>query len=141
MGCPRLARSAFSARAPFEAGESAYIAGYIDGSFPPPPADGSPPIDITRGYFAGIDSRDPSAWPGYHPDVLAKFPPTLIITGTRAMDLSPAIYTNSQLLKVGVRSTLIVGEGMGHCYYYQPNLPESRDAYAAIIAFFRENLG
>jgi hypothetical protein len=29
---------------------------------------------------------------------------------------------------------------MGHCYYYMPNLPEARDAYAAIIAFFRKTL-
>jgi acetyl esterase/lipase len=125
---------------PFGSGESAYVAGYIDGSFPPPPPDGSDGIDMTRGYFAGHDPRDPSVSPGYHLDVLAKFPPTLIITGTRALDLSPAIYTNSQLLKAGVRSTLIVGEGMGHCYYYNLALPEARDAYAAIVAFFRDNL-
>ena len=56
------------------------------------------------------------------------------------MDLSLAIVTNSALLKAGVRSTLIVGEGMGHCYIYSPNLPEAQDAYAAIIAHFRENL-
>ena len=126
---------------PFHAGESAYTAGYIDGSFPPPPPDGSELEDITRGYFDGIDQQnDPSAWPGYHLDVLAKFPPTLIVTGTRALDLSPAIYTNSQLLKAGVRSTLIVGESMGHCYHYQVGMPEGRDACAAIVAFFRENL-
>lgn len=57
-----------------------------------------------------------------------------------AIDMSPAIYTNSQLLKAGVRSTLIVGEAMGHCYIYLPNLPEARDARDAIVAFFRENL-
>jgi acetyl esterase/lipase len=56
------------------------------------------------------------------------------------MDLSPAIYTNSQLLKARVRSTLIVGEGMSHCYIYQSNLPEARDAYQVIVDFFRENL-
>ena len=125
---------------PFDAGESAYLAGYIDGSFPPPPADGSTPTDITRGYFDGLNARDPSAWPAYHLDVLATFPPALIITGTRAMDLSPAIYTNSQLIKAGVKSTLIVGESMGHCYYYNLRLPEARDAYDAIVSFFRENL-
>jgi acetyl esterase/lipase len=125
---------------PFNAGESAWTAGYIDGSFPPPPADGSVRPDITRGYFAEIDPRDASAWPAYHLDVLAKFPPTLIITGTRAMDLSPAIYTNSQLLKAGVRSTLIVGESQGHCYHYQVSVPEGRDACDAIVSHFRENL-
>ncbi|MDR2858388.1 MAG: alpha/beta hydrolase [Novosphingobium sp.] len=125
---------------PFHAGESAYVAGYIDGSFPPPAVNGITLDDITRGYFAACDPRDASAWPGYHVDVLAAFPPTLIITGTRAMDLSPAIFTNSQLIKAGVRSTLIVGESMGHCYHYQIDLPEGRDAVAAILAFFRENL-
>jgi acetyl esterase/lipase len=64
----------------------------------------------------------------------------MIITGTRAADLSPAVYTNSQLLKAGVPTTMIVGEGMGHCYVYMSNLPEARDAYDAIVAFFRENL-
>lgn len=77
---------------------------------------------------------------GYRPEVLAGFPPTLIITGTRATDMSPAVYTNSQLLKAGVRSTLIVGEAMGHCYIYQALLPEARDAYQAIVSFFREHL-
>jgi epsilon-lactone hydrolase len=124
----------------FGAGESAYVAGYIDGSFPPPSADGGPPIDITRGYFAGADMADAIVSPALHLDTLAKFPSTMIITGTRAMDMSPAIYTNSRLIKAGVKSTLIVGEGMGHCYYYQPDLPESQDAYDAIVGFFREHL-
>ncbi len=124
----------------FGAGDSAYVAGYIDGSFPPPAKPGTPEIDMTRGYFTGADMADPFISPALHPDVLRKFPPTLIITGTRAMDMSPAIYTNSQLIKAGRRSTLIVGEGMGHCYFYMPQLPESRDAYEAIVRFFRENL-
>lgn len=124
----------------FGAGDSAYVAGYIDGSFPPPARPGEPQLDMTRGYFAGADMADPIISPALHPDVLRKFPPTLIITGTRAMDMSPAIYTNSQLLKAGRRSTLIVGEGMGHCYFYMSHLPESRDAYDAIVRFFGENL-
>ncbi len=125
----------------FSLGDSAYIAGYVDGSFPAPPPPGlppSPPLD--RGYFAKADRAGPIISPALHPEVIAKFPPTLIITGTRAMDMSPAIYTNSMLLKAGVRSTLIVGEGMGHCYIYQSNLPEARDAYQVIVNFFRENL-
>lgn len=125
---------------PFEAGESMFTAGYIDGSFPAPNLDRSMAVDMTRGYFDGTDDKDPSAWPAWHLDVMAKFPPTLIITGTRAMDLSPAIYTNSQLLKAGVRSTLIVGESQGHCYYYQISIPEGRDACDQIVRFFKENL-
>jgi acetyl esterase/lipase len=124
----------------FATGDSAYVTAYIDGSFPAPPKPGEPPVDITRGYFAGSDMGDQIISPGLHPEVLAQFPPTLIITGTRAMDLSPAVYTNSQLLKAGARSTLIVGEAMGHCYIYQPDLPEAQDAHQAIVNFFREHL-
>jgi epsilon-lactone hydrolase len=125
----------------FLTGDSSWIAAYIDGSFPAPArSGGAAPPDITRGYFGKADMSDPIISPAQHPDVIAKFPPTLIITGTRAMDMSPAIYTNSQLLKAGVHSTLIVGEGMGHCYIYQSNLPEAQDAYKVIVNFFRENL-
>jgi acetyl esterase/lipase len=124
----------------FGSGDSAYIAGYIDGSFPPPAKPGTPNLDMTRGYFAKADMADPIISPALHQDVLKKFPPTLIITGTRAMDMSPAIVTNSKLLKAGINSTLIVGEAMGHCYIYTPQLPESQDAYAAIINFFDTNL-
>ena len=124
----------------FSTGDSAHVTAYIDGSFPAPPKPGEQGADITRGYFAGSDMADPVISPALHPDVLEQFPPTLIITGTRAMDLSPAVYTNSQLLKAGVRSTLIVGEAMGHCYIYQAGLPEARDAHQAIVNFFRENL-
>ena len=125
---------------PFEAGESAYVAAYIDGSFRAPDMPGGSENDLTRGYFADCPPRDASAWPAWHLDVMATFPPTLVITGTRAMDLSPAIFTHSQLLKAGVRSTLIVGESMGHCYHYQYSVPEGRDACDQIVRFFRENL-
>ena len=121
----------------FLKGDSAYIAGYIDGSFPPP---GQASGDMTRGYFSAADLDDPMISPALHPELAAKFPPTLLITGTRAMDLSPAIVTNSALIKARVPSTLIVGEGMGHCYIYQSGLPEARDAHQAIVDFFRANL-
>ena len=124
----------------FESGDSAYIAAYIDGSFPAPAKAGEPKLDMTRGYFAGVDMTDPIVSPAGHPEVLKTFPPTLIITGTRAMDMSPAIVTNSALIKAGKDSTLIVGEGMGHCFIYSPQLPEAQDAYAAIINFFNNNL-
>jgi acetyl esterase/lipase len=125
---------------PFHAGESMTIAGYTDGSFPPPRPDGGPLPDMTQGYFADTADEEPTAWPGYHLDILATFPPTLIITGTRSMDLSPAIFTHSQLLKAGVPSLLIVGEGMGHCYNYNIQLPEGRDACAQVVAHFARHL-
>lgn len=124
----------------FGAGDSAYVAAFIDGSFPPPGNPGEERSDLTHGYFDGADVAGPIVSPALHLDTVSRFPPTMIITGTRAADLSPAAYTHSQLLKAGVPTTMIVGEGMGHCYVYMSNLPEARDAYDAIVAFFRENL-
>lgn len=124
----------------FMSGDSAYVAGYIDGSFPPPPGPGESRADITNGYFTGANLDDPVLSPALHIEVIAKFPPTLVVTGTRAMDLSPAIVTNSALLAADVDSTLIVGEAMGHCYTYQPDLPEAQHAYQETVDFFREHL-
>ena len=123
----------------FGTGDSAYVAAYIDGSFPAPGPDGGPVIPME--YFSGSDLASPLISPAGHLEVLAQFPPTLLITGTRAMDLSPAIHTHSQLLKAGVRSELVVGEGMGHCYIYFSDVPEARDAYDVIVRFFGEHLG
>jgi monoterpene epsilon-lactone hydrolase len=123
----------------FMGGDSAYIAGYIDGSFPPPDTSGKSAIDMTRGYFSGWDMTDQSISPALHLDTLKQFPPSLIITGTRAMDMSPAIYTHAQLLKAGVDSQLLVGEAMGHCYIYSPELPEAQDALQLIVRFFNQH--
>ncbi len=125
---------------PFSAGDSAYLSAYIEGGFPAPTSTGSSFREITSGYFEGVDQAAPDVWPALHPRVIKHFPPTLLITGTRAMDLSPAIVTNSALLKAGVDSTLVVAEGLGHCYMYAPQLPESQDAYDLIVGFFRAHL-
>jgi monoterpene epsilon-lactone hydrolase len=123
-------------------GDSNYLSAYVDGMFPPPPgAKGAPPPAPYRSYFEGADPNDPMVSPAVSPAVLAKFPPTLIITGTRAPDLSAAAYTHSQLIKAGVPGDLIVGEGLSHCYLMVPQLPESQDAYLAIVKFFRDHLG
>jgi acetyl esterase/lipase len=124
-----------------EAGDSSYLAAYVDGSFSPPPAaKGAPPPPPHRSYFEGSDPKDPMVSPALHPAVLAKFPPTLLITGTRAPDLSAAVFTHSQLIKAGVPGDLIVGEGMGHCYLMMPQLPEAQDAWQAIVKFFQQHL-
>jgi epsilon-lactone hydrolase len=134
-----------SGAARFATGDSSYIAGYVDGAFPPPPPPGSakPPTVLMKtmmSYFEGVEANDPMVSPAGHLDVLAKFPPTLVITGTRAPDMSPAIYTHNQLIKAGVTADLIVGEGLGHCYIYSANVPEAQDAYSAIARFFDKYL-
>jgi monoterpene epsilon-lactone hydrolase len=85
---------------------------------------------------------DPMANPGGAPDVLAKFPPTLFVTGTRASDLSSAAYSHAQLLKAGIDSQLYVMEGGWHgAFNAEPDTPEARDTFAYIVKWFDRHLG
>jgi len=91
-------------------------------------------------YFEGADLHSPLLSPAVSAQVLAKFPPTLIITATRGFELSSAVYTHSQLVKNGVAAELHVWEGLFHGFFYNPDVPESRDCYDTIIRFFDSRL-
>lgn len=93
------------------------------------------------GYFQHANLHDPLVAPANSLQVLAKFPPTLIITATRGFELSSAVYTHSLLVKEGVDAELHVWEGMFHGFFYNPDVPESRDCYDVIVKFFDRHLG
>jgi acetyl esterase/lipase len=75
------------------------------------------------------------------PALLSRFPPTLFITGSRAPELSSAINTHRLLTKAGVRADLHVWDGMGHGFFNNVDLPESREAFDVIARFFQVHLG
>jgi len=81
----------------------------------------------------------------FSPDVLAHFPPTLLLTGTRDLSLSQAAFTHEQLVKAGVESDLHVSEGAVHCSYaigvVDANVPETREAWDVIVKIFARHLG
>jgi epsilon-lactone hydrolase len=123
-------------------GDSAYTTAAIGESrAPPPPPSGPPPTSSPLGYLAGVSMNDPLAAPASSPEVLAKFPPTLIVTGTRGFEMSSAVYTHSLLVKQGVETDLHVWEGMFHGFFYNVDVPESRDCYDVIVKFFDRHLG
>lgn len=93
------------------------------------------------GYFADVALDDPRVAPTQSPQILAQFPPTLILSGTRSYDLSNAVYTHSQLVKHGVETDLHVWEGMFHGFFYNSEVPESQEAFAVIRDFFNVHLG
>jgi epsilon-lactone hydrolase len=109
-----------------------------EGRVLPPGAGGNP---VQMEYFAGTDPADPLVAPASSPEVLALFPPTLIMTGTRSFELSNAVYTHAQLVKNGVDADLHVWEGMFHGFFYNPDVPESRECYDVIVRFFAGRLG
>lgn len=91
-------------------------------------------------YLDGADMADPLVSPIVSPEVLKHFPPTLIITATRAMDLSSAVNTNRELTKAGVDSRLHVWDGLGHDFFSNIDLPESREAFDVMARFFTTHL-
>ncbi|HJR68990.1 MAG TPA: alpha/beta hydrolase fold domain-containing protein [Gammaproteobacteria bacterium] len=126
-------------------GDAAYTTAAIGESRSPPllPArvSGGAPTRSPLGYLAGVRLDDPLAAPASSPEVLAKFPPTLIVTGTRGFELSSAVHTHALLVKQGVEADLHVWEGMFHGFFYNVDVPESRDCYDVIVKFFERHLG
>ena len=108
-------------------------------AMPAAAAGGGPGIGAA--YLAGTDANDPLVAPVNHPDVLAKFPPTLIISGTRSYDLSNAVRTHIALSKQQVPAELYVWEGMFHGFFYNPDVPESQECFDFIVRFFNQWLG
>jgi acetyl esterase/lipase len=93
------------------------------------------------GYFSTADPKDPLVSPIVSPAILAKFPPTLLITGTRDFASSGTLYTDTQLTKLGVDSELHVWDGLFHGFFYNADVPESKDAFGVMIRFFDKHLG
>jgi len=124
-------------------GDSMVISAALAGIASPPPSRpvSDTPMIRSAPYFAGADPNDPILNAAAHPDILAKFPPSQIISSVRALDLSSAVETDIAMSKVGAPSELHVWDGLGHCFFYDSSLPESRDAYDLVVRFFDRRLG
>jgi len=125
-------------------GDSVYMAaplGPLLGSKMPPPAASPNPPPAALQYLRGVDLRSPLVSPTLHPDVLAQFPPTLLITGTRDHAGSSVIYAHSRLVRAGVEADLHVWEGMWHGFFFDPDLPESKEVFDIVSWFFDRHLG
>jgi len=105
------------------------------------PAPADPISGGGMAYLAGTDPHDPLVAPTSDPAVLAKFPPTMIVSATRGFDLSNAVYTHIQLSKQNVPAELYVWEGLFHGFFYNPDVPESRECFDFVIKFFDKWLG
>lgn len=73
--------------------------------------------------------------------MVSRFPPTLLITGTRDFAMSSVIRSHRLLVQAGVDADLHVWEGMWHAFFSDPELPESQQAYDVIAQFFHRHLG
>jgi acetyl esterase/lipase len=122
-----------SGAAYYQDGDSAPYASAREG-FPLEPPQVHP-------YFKGTDPANSLAFPIHSPQVMAKFPPSLLITSTRDLAMSSVVYTHSELVRLGVEADLHVWEGMPHCFPFGPDLPQAAEAHDVIVKFFDQHLG
>ncbi|MGH8288414.1 MAG: alpha/beta hydrolase [Steroidobacteraceae bacterium] len=117
-------------------GDSAYLAPMLNGGAVP-----TRPLRLSDlPYFKGVRTDDPEVLPGVSPKVLARFPPTLLITGTRDFLMSSEIRSQNLLTQAGVDAELHVWNGMWHAFFVDPDMPESMQAYHVIARFFSRHL-
>lgn len=109
-----------------------------------PRADHTPYMALIKqlsGYMAEVPADDPVGYPGSSDAVLAKFPPTLVVTGTRAVDMSAAVVSHRRLVRVGVDASLYVMEGGWHAASYGTRgSPEEVDVNTYIGRWFDRHL-
>ena len=91
-------------------------------------------------YFDGTDTADPVASPTLYPDRLKEFPPTLLVTSSRDALESSVIVAHTHLVKAGVYAELHVWEGMGHGFFMDVDIPESKEMYDVTAKFFNTHL-
>jgi monoterpene epsilon-lactone hydrolase len=91
-------------------------------------------------YFKGVACDDVQAFPGYSPEIMAAFPPTLCISSTRDFALSAVVHTHNQLVEQGVSAELHIWDGLDHVFHYNPYLPEAHAMHKRVAAFFKQRL-
>jgi monoterpene epsilon-lactone hydrolase len=123
-------------------GDSNYFAAALSGGRVPSELPDDLPVSWR--YMSKDDETSALASPAYHPDTLTRFPPTLLLSGTRDVGLSQVLYTHAHLIDLGVPAELHVWEGAPHCSYAEgdpdPTVPETQQAWRVIIGFFERNL-
>ena len=95
---------------------------------------------MARLYAGGQDPKNPYLSPIYGD--FTGFPPTILTTGTRDLFLSNTVRVHRALRRAGAIADLNVYEGESHAQFLgEPSVPETREAFADIAAFFDRHLG
>jgi len=101
------------------------------------------PVSLLTGMVSqnyapeGTNVTDPLYSPIYA-NYDSSFPPTVITVGTRDFALSHGIRFYWKLREAGVKVELLVSEGMWHGFNWDPVIPESIRARAAVIKFLED---
>jgi epsilon-lactone hydrolase len=90
-------------------------------------------------YMDGNDPRDPYLSPVFA-DLTKGFPPTILVSGTRDLLLSPTVMMHRALRRAGIEADLHVFEAMPHGGL-SGSSPEDAELQEEIAGFLRRKLG
>lgn len=91
-------------------------------------------------FLAQADIHDPLAFPGNYPDILARFPASLLISGTRDFAASSLTVMHRRLLSAGADADLVMFDGLWHAHHVDTVLPEARETFDIMTRFFARHL-
>ncbi len=117
-------------------GDSAHIAAKLTGDS----SEAAAPSLFDLPYFQDARRDDPLALPACSDDVLAVFPPSLLITATRDFAASGVTHFHRRLVSNGVDARLFVFDGLWHAFQIFCELPESEETYRVMADFFARTL-
>jgi monoterpene epsilon-lactone hydrolase len=89
-------------------------------------------------YVGNHNPKDPVLSPVYAD--LRGFPPALFVTSTRDLLLSGTSILHRAFLRAGAAAELVVFEALPHAFWYDYELPETREALHLMAAFFDQKL-
>jgi acetyl esterase/lipase len=122
-------------------GDSAFTSSALCGERP----DGDATADDTsilqlRSYLGDTPIEDPRVAPGVDPQVLSRFPPSLLIAGSRDFAASSLTTLHRRLVAQQVHAELFLFDGLWHAFHIFPDLPESKEVYGLLANFFERTL-
>jgi len=95
-------------------------------------------ISEIRAYLGDADPKSPEVSPIYGD--LSRFPPTLLMSGTRDAVLSATASFHRALRRAGAAADLFVFEAMPHAHWYMFHLPEAQEAIGVMCDHFLRHL-
>ncbi|MDG4793003.1 alpha/beta hydrolase [Micromonospora sp. WMMD1082] len=97
-------------------------------------------VDVPARFYAGDEPLDSAGVSPVYATYAADFPPTVLTTGTRDLNLSDIVRLTWRLDDAGVDTKLLVSEGMWHGFHWEPDLPEAVQTRAAAVRFLQARL-
>lgn len=104
------------------------------------PQSQTPRSMLQTPYMQDADPNDPLAMPECDDGVLAKFPASLLISGSRDFAASSVTQFHRRLAANGVDARLFMFDGLWHAFHIFCELPEADEVSRIMAAFFAREL-